>query len=64
MDAVGGWRALERLIQRLTGAVPRANDDVWLETWLTPRRKALWHEARAGRSDVGRVASSGVKESP
>jgi hypothetical protein len=63
MDAIGGWRILERLIQRWTGAVPRSNDDVWLENWLPPRRKALWHEARVARKDVGRVASSD-KESP
>lgn len=63
MDSVGGWRSLERLIQRLTGAVPRSNDDVWLEAWLPPRRRALWSEARVGRRDVGSTPSTG-KESP
>lgn len=46
MDRIGGWRALERVIHRVTQAVPRASDDRWLEAWLTPRRKELWHEAR------------------
>lgn len=63
MDAMGGWRTLERVIQRWTGAVPRSNDDVWLETWLPPRRRALWSEARGDKSDVGRVTST-RKESP
>lgn len=49
MDALGGWRLLERGIHRVTRAVPRASDDRWLESWLTPRRKQLWQEARARR---------------
>ena len=29
-DKVGFWRGVERVISRLTGAVPRKNDDVWM----------------------------------
>lgn len=50
MDALGGWRAIERVVHRLTGAAPRASDDQWLEAWLTPRRRALWYAARPDRT--------------
>ncbi|MCG8370344.1 MAG: fatty acid desaturase family protein [Proteobacteria bacterium] len=29
-DSIGFWRAAERAIERLTGAVPRSNDDEWM----------------------------------
>jgi plasmanylethanolamine desaturase len=36
-DAIGFWRALERLVQWVTGAVPRANDRVWFARFAADR---------------------------
>lgn len=39
-DRIGFWRWLERVIHRLTGAVPRENDHVWFARYqpYSPRR--------------------------
>jgi ubiquitin-conjugating enzyme E2 variant len=39
-DRIGFWRGLERLIHRLTGAVPRENDYAWFARYqpYSPRR--------------------------
>ena len=53
MERIDGWRMLERLIHRLTGAVPRQNDHEWLRSWLSPRRRAMWSRAVQRRERHG-----------
>ncbi len=45
-DRLGVWRALERAISRMTGAVPRQDDEDWQRHW--PERLARWRAQRAG----------------
>ena len=45
-DRLGVWRGLERVISRMTGAVPRQDDEDWQRRW--PERLAHWRAHRAG----------------
>ncbi len=43
-DRFGVWRGLERVITRLTGAIPRQDDEDWQRRW--PERLARWRARR------------------
>ncbi|RMF73019.1 MAG: Kua-ubiquitin conjugating enzyme hybrid localization domain containing protein [Alphaproteobacteria bacterium] len=46
-DRLGLWRHLERLISRLTGAIPRRDDEDWQRNW--PERLTHWQARRYGK---------------
>ena len=51
-DRIGFWRGLERVIHRLTGAVPRENDYVWFARYQP-------HSPRRGKYVIGPLGPDG-----